>query len=94
MAGVGSKFFALPPAETDHCLPHACLVLMPLAPPQGELDTSARAADEGAGTAALQWVRGEEMQGKGLSSGVKKVRGSARVGRELVDGELRLFGLL
>ncbi|KAL4424064.1 hypothetical protein ABPG75_001365 [Micractinium tetrahymenae] len=40
---------------------------------QGELDTSARPADEAAGRAALQWVPGSEMQAKGLSSGVKKV---------------------
>lgn len=55
-----------PPA----CLP-ACLDL------QGDLDTSARGADEAADLAALQWVPGGEMGGKGLSSGVKKV-GRAR----------------
>ncbi|EFN57259.1 hypothetical protein CHLNCDRAFT_143807 [Chlorella variabilis] len=40
---------------------------------QGDLDTSARGADEAADLAALQWVPGGEMGGKGLSSGVKKV---------------------
>jgi hypothetical protein len=41
---------------------------------QGNIDVSPRAADEAAGVAALQWVPGGEMEGKGLSSGVKKVR--------------------
>jgi hypothetical protein len=40
---------------------------------QGDIDTSAREADEAGGLAALQWVPGPELQGKGLSSGVKKV---------------------
>lgn len=41
---------------------------------QGELDTQPRPADDAAGLAALQWVPGSEMQAKGLTSGVKKVR--------------------
>ncbi len=41
---------------------------------QGNISTADRAADDASGLAALQWVPGSEMQGKGLSSGVKKVR--------------------
>jgi A/G-specific adenine glycosylase len=40
---------------------------------QGDISTADRAADEAGGLAALQWVPGSEMQGKGLSSGVRKV---------------------
>ena len=45
---------------------------------QGNLDVSPRAADEATGVAALQWVPGGEMEGKGLSSGVKKVSAAWR----------------
>lgn len=41
---------------------------------QGELDTSARGADDARGAAALQWLPAAELGAKGLSSGVKKVR--------------------
>ncbi|KAI7841034.1 hypothetical protein COHA_005262 [Chlorella ohadii] len=40
---------------------------------QGDISTADRAADDASGLAALQWVPGSEMQGKGLSSGVKKI---------------------
>lgn len=43
------------------------------AAPQGDLDTTQRTLDEASGVAALQWVPAAEMQGKGLSSSVKKV---------------------
>lgn len=40
---------------------------------QGELDTTQRGADAAGGASAQQWVPEADMQGKGLSSGVKKV---------------------
>ena len=40
---------------------------------QGELDLSERAEDAASGRAALQWVAGAALEGKGLSSGVKRV---------------------
>ena len=53
-----------------HLHPHPLLPFLLL---QGELDTAAHGADEAAGRLALQWVPGGEMEGKGLTSGVKKV---------------------